>query len=287
MALMELRGVTHVYSRGTPFEKIALKNIHLTVEKGEFLGLIGHTGSGKSTLVQHMNALLRPDEGTVLLEGKDIFASKTAMRAARARVGLVFQYPEHQLFEETLRADIAFGPKNMGLRGAELERRVAEAAAFCGLEERLLDRSPLELSGGQKRRAAIAGILAMRPELLILDEPGAGLDPRGRETILRRIDDWRRATGAAVVLVTHDMSAAASLCSRLAVLRDGELFLQGPPREIFARTAELETMGLGLPPAARIAERLRADGVALPAGLYTPEDLAEALLRLRKEGSPC
>ena len=284
---MELRGVTHVYSRGTPFEKTALNNVSLTVEKGEFLGLIGHTGSGKSTLVQHMNALLRPDKGTVLLDGEDIFASKAAMRAARFRVGLVFQYPEHQLFEETLRADIAFGPKNMGLRGDELEERVAEAAAFCELKPALLDRSPLELSGGQKRRAAIAGILAMRPELLILDEPGAGLDPRARETILRRLDDWRRATGAAVVLVTHDMSAAASLCGRLAVLRSGELFAQGTPREIFTRTAELESMGLDLPPAARIAEKLRALGVAVPAGLYTPEELAEALLRLRKEGTPC
>ncbi len=287
MPFLEAKALTHVYSKGTPFEKVAIDHIDLAVERGETIGLIGHTGSGKSTLIQHFNALLKPSEGSVLLDGQDIFASKTAMRDARRRVGLVFQYPEHQLFEETVWADIAFGPKNQKLSGAELDARVREAAAFVGIGEELFGVSPLELSGGQKRRIALAGVLAMKPELLILDEPAAGLDPAGRESIFRNILDWKTATGATLILVTHDMSAAASLCSRLVVLSGGKLAFDGTPASVFSHADALRGMGLDLPASADIASRLRRLGVKLPPDIYTLDRLTEAILALRGGDAPC
>ena len=247
MPLMEIRGLTHTYSAGTPFEKVAVDHLDLDIEAGQTIGLIGHTGSGKSTLIQHMNALLKPDSGTVLLQGQDIFASKETMYKTRFRVGLVFQYPEYQLFEETVYKDIAFGPKNMKLSEKEVDERVKEAARFVGLTEDLMERSPLELSGGQKRRIAIAGVMAMEPDVLVLDEPIAGLDPAGCRSILKNIADYHRSTGSTVVLVTHDMDVAASEAERLIVMKGGSVALSGTPEEIFARPEELRSMGLDIP----------------------------------------
>jgi len=284
---MEIRGLTHIYSRGTPFEKTAVDALDLDIPKSRVTGLIGHTGSGKSTLIQHLNALLKPTSGTVLLEGADIFSSKASMRAARFRVGLVFQYPEYQLFEETVRKDIAFGPKNQKLSPGEIDRRVRDAAAFVGLSESLFEMSPLELSGGQKRRVAIAGVLAMEPELLILDEPSAGLDPAGRESLLKNLLDWRKAKNASILLVTHDMSTAA-LCDNLIVMEKGRIAMTGTPEDIFARGEELQAMGLDLPEAAHIAMLLRREGLDIPRNTYTPEALERAILSLwKKGGAPC
>lgn len=282
MKSIELRGLTHVYSRGTPFEKTAIDHLDLTIPAGGTVGLIGHTGSGKSTLISHLNALLKPSEGTVLLDGEDIFASKAAIRAARSRVGVVFQYPEYQLFEETVFADIAYGPKNQKLSAQEVDRRVREAAAFVGLDERCFERSPLELSGGQKRRAAIAGVLAMEPELLVLDEPTAGLDPAGREDLLEKLFAWRRARSATVLLVTHDMTIAGR-CDRLVVMDQGRIVLDGVPADIFAQSGKLLTIGLDLPPAARMAKLLRERGVPIPGDVYTEDRLYEAVLALWKQ----
>lgn len=287
MSLMEIRGLTHVYSQDTPFEKIAIQDLNLDLYAGETVGLIGHTGSGKSTLIQHLNALLKPTAGTVSLDGTEIFSSRAAMRDARFRVGLVFQYPEYQLFEETVRSDIAFGPKNQKLSPEEIDLRVGRAAEAVGLSEKLFDVSPLELSGGQKRRVAIAGVLAMEPELLILDEPTSGLDPVGREDLLRNLFRWRESRKASILLVTHDMSIAAR-CDRLLVMEGGRLVMAGTPEEIFARAAELRAMGLDLPEAARIALLLREKGLELPPSVYTPEGLKDAILALReKGGAPC
>ena len=287
MSLIEIRGLTHVYSQGTPFEKAAVRDLDLTLERGGTVGLIGHTGSGKSTLISHLNALLKPTAGTVLLDGEDIFASKASIRAARFRVGVVFQYPEYQLFEETVYADIAYGPKNLKLDAAEIDRRVREAAAFVGLDEGVFDRSPLELSGGQKRRAAIAGVLAMEPELLVLDEPTAGLDPAGREDLLEKLFAWREARDAAVLLVTHDMTIATR-CDRLVVMAEGRIVLDGTPEAVFAHGDELASIGLELPEASNIARLLRDKGAALPPSLYTVDALAEAILAFwGKGGAPC
>ena len=285
--LIELRGLTHVYSQGTPFEKVAIDNLNLTIESGQTVGLIGHTGSGKSTLISHLNALLKPSAGTVLLDGEDIYASKANIRSARFRVGVVFQYPEYQLFEETVFADIAYGPKNLKLDEAEIDRRVREAAAFVGLDEALFDQSPLELSGGQKRRVAIAGVLAMEPELLVLDEPTSGLDPAGREDLLQKLFHWREARGATILLVTHDMTIA-NRCDRIIVMENGHIAMDGAPAAVFAQSDELIAMGLDLPGAAHIARLLREQGTALPESIYTVDRLAQAILSLRgKGGAPC
>lgn len=284
--ILEVKNLTYIYSAGTPFEHKALDDISFSVERGEFIGIIGHTGSGKSTLMQQLNGLLKPTSGTVLLDGQDIWSDKKLTRQARFRVGLVFQYPEYQLFEETVYRDIAFGPKNMKLSDAEVDERVREAARFVGISEDLFEKSPLELSGGQKRRIAIAGVIAMRPRVLILDEPMAGLDPGGCEGILRNITDYRRETGSTVLFVTHSMDDAARIADRLIVFHDGGIAMDGTPEEVFSHAQELTEMGLDVPQPAAIAAELRRRGAALPESIYTSEQLHAAVLAwLRKGGS--
>ena len=283
---IRLEAVRYVYGTGTPFEKVALDNIDLDIPAGQYAALIGHTGSGKSTLIQQLNGLLKPASGRVLLGGEDIHRSKEALRGVRFRVGLVFQYPEYQLFEETVYRDIAFGPKNMGLSEQEIDEHVRFGAKFAGVKEKLFDKSPLELSGGQKRRIAIAGVMAMRPEVLVLDEPMAGLDPAGCRDILENIAAYRAETGSTVVLVTHDMDVAAENAERLIVMRHGAVAFDGVPAEIFKHSEELREMGLGIPGAASLAEELRRRGTDIPAGIYTAKALAGELLR-RKEGAAC
>ncbi len=280
--ILQVRNLTHTYSAGTPFEHTALNNLNFSVNKGEFIGVIGHTGSGKSTLMQHLNGLLKPTSGTVLLNGKDIWSDKKLTRQARFRVGLVFQYPEYQLFEETVYKDISFGPKNMGLSKEEIDRRVRQAAQFVGLSEQQLQVSPFDLSGGQKRRVAIAGVIAMEPEVLILDEPTAGLDPSGREEILENIRAYRQAKDATVMMVSHSMSDVARLTDRLLVLNGAELAMDGTPQEVFLRAQELKDMGLDIPQITQVCLRLRALGVPIDP-VYTVEQ-AVAALKKRKEG---
>ena len=284
-AVIRAEGLTHVYSRGTPFEKAAIRGVSTEIYPGQLVAVIGHTGSGKSTFIQHLNGLLRPDEGTVYCEGEDIFATKEATRDVRFKVGLVFQYPEYQLFEETVYRDIAFGPKNMKLSEAEVDERVREAARFVGIGEELFEKSPLELSGGQKRRIAIAGVIAMRPKVLILDEPTAGLDPGGCEGILKNVLDYRRQTGSTVLFVTHSMDDAAKIAGRLIVFHEGSVAMDGTPEEVFSRQQELVGMGLDVPQSAAIADALRARGVKLPKSIYTLDSLREAVLGLA-EGVP-
>ena len=288
--ILETKQLRHIYSAGTPFEHVALEGVDLAIQPGEFLGIIGHTGSGKSTLIQHLNALLRPTSGQVLLDGRDIWGDKAFTRQARFRVGLVFQYPEYQLFEETVFKDIAFGPKNMGLDTAEIERRVREAAGFVGLPEAVLEKSPFELSGGQKRRVAIAGVIAMEPQVLILDEPTAGLDPAGRESILENIRAFRRAKGAAVAMVSHSMEEIAANVDRLVVMDAGRVFADGAPTEVFARADELTAIGLAVPQVTAVFARLRALGLPLPPVYTIPQAKAAiaALRAGRREGAqPC
>ncbi|MGN8874713.1 energy-coupling factor transporter ATPase [Pseudoflavonifractor sp. HCP28S3_F10] len=284
--IIQTEHLSHVYSAGTPFERGALTDVNFIAYKGEYLGVIGHTGSGKSTLIQHLNGLLKPTSGRVLLEGKDIWESKERTHQTRFQVGLVFQYPEYQLFEETIYKDIAFGPKNMGLDEAEIDRRVREAAAFVGLEEDMLQQSPFELSGGQKRRVAIAGVIAMEPKVLILDEPTAGLDPAGTEQILQNIHDYHAAQNATIILVSHSMEEVARTVDRLVVVNDGRIPFQGTPREVFQHGAELEAMGLGVPRMTRVFHRLRAMGVDIDPSVYTIEQARQAVLSClaRKEG---
>lgn len=283
---MELKTehLSHVYSRGTPFERTAIEDVSVTIPEGQFLGLIGHTGSGKSTFIQHLNGLLRPSSGRVLCDGEDINASKVLTVGIRFKVGLVFQYPEYQLFEETVFRDIAFGPKNMGLSEGEISERVYEAARFVGVSEELFEKSPLEISGGQKRRVAIAGVIAMRPGVLILDEPTAGLDPAGRESILKNIRDYHRDTGSTVILVTHSMGEIARIAERLVVFSEGRVVMDGAPGEVFERSRELSEMGLAAPEVTLIAARLRELGVAVPGGIYTMEQLRDAILEIRSKG---
>ena len=279
--------LTHVYSRGTPFEKVAISDVNVEIHAGELVAVIGHTGSGKSTFMQHLNGLLRPSSGAVYVDGEDIFATKEATRDVRFKVGLVFQYPEYQLFEETVYKDIAFGPRNMKLGEGEIDERVREAARLTGVGEELFERSPLELSGGQKRRVAIAGVMAMRPRVLILDEPMAGLDPAGCAGIMQNITDYRRETGSTVLLVTHDMDDAAKIADRLIVFHEGAVAMDGTPDEVFSRQRELVEMGLDVPQSAAIADALRARGVALPASIYTLDQLRAALLALAKGVAGC
>lgn len=279
--VIKTEGLTHIYGAGTPFERRALDNIDLELCEGEFVGLIGHTGSGKSTLIQHLNGLLKPSSGRVLLDGKDIWEKDSDIREVRFKVGLVFQYPEYQLFEETVAKDIAFGPRNMGLAEEEIDERVREAAAFVGIDEESLEKSPFELSGGQKRRVAIAGVIAMRPEVLILDEPTAGLDPRGRNEILGRIQEYHRATNAVVVLVTHSMEEAARYADRIIVLDDNGIHCSGTPAEVFARAGELEEIGLDIPMVTKVFRELKKRGVAVDPAVYTVADGVKALTALK------
>ena len=281
--ILQVQNLSHIYSVGTPFEHTALKDISFSVERGEFIGVIGHTGSGKSTLMQHLNGLLKPTEGTILLDGKDMWSDKHFTRQCRFRVGLVFQYPEYQLFEETVYKDIAFGPKNMGLKTEEIDRRVHEAAEFVGLTEQQLQASPFDLSGGQKRRVAIAGVIAMEPEVLILDEPTAGLDPDGREDILQNILAYRNAKNATVMMVSHSMNDVARLTDRLLVLCDSRLVMDGTPKEVFAHAQELVDMGLDIPEVTRIFLKLRKLGVDVEPA-YTLEQAAQLLISLKGGG---
>ena len=280
--ILEIKNLSHIYSAGTPFEHRALEGVSFSVEPGEFIGIIGHTGSGKSTLIQHLNGLLKPTAGNVLLDGVDIWSNKKATRQARFRVGIVFQYPEYQLFEETVYRDIAFGPKNMGLKEDEIDRRVREAAGFVGLTEQQLQVSPFELSGGQKRRVAIAGVIAMEPEVLILDEPTAGLDPVGREEILSNILAYRKAKNAAVLMVSHSMSDVARLTDRLLVMNGSHLAMDGTPDQVFTRADELLEMGLDIPEVTRVFLRLRELGLPV-SPVYSVEQAAQVLKSL-KEG---
>ena len=280
--ILQIEHLTHTYSAGTPFQRSAVDDMNLSMMDGEFLGIIGHTGSGKSTLIQHLNGLLKPTSGRILLQGKDIWADPKKIRDVRFQVGLVFQYPEYQLFEETVYKDIAFGPKNMGLDEADIDRRVRDAAAFVGLTEAMLDKSPFELSGGQKRRVAIAGVIAMEPKVLVLDEPTAGLDPRGRDDILARIQDYHRAKNASVVLVSHSMEEIARNVDRIVVLSDSHVFMEGTPCQVFARADELEQVGLDIPQVTKVALALRRRGLPVDTAVYTVEALRDALLR--KEG---
>lgn len=280
--IMQVKNLSYVYSAGTPFEHKALDNVNFTIHRGEFVGIIGHTGSGKSTLMQQLNGLLKPTAGQVLLNGVDIWFDKQTTRQARFRVGLVFQYPEYQLFEETVYKDIAFGPKNMGLSQQEIDRRVREAAGFVGITERQLQSSPFDLSGGQKRRVAIAGVIAMEPELLILDEPIAGLDPVGRAEILDNIESYRRAKNATVMMVSHSMEDVARMTDRLLVLFNSRLAMDAPPAQVFGRAQELIDMGLDIPRVTQIFLDLKNKGLDVDS-VYTIDQAVDCLTRL-KEG---
>ena len=284
MKALEMKNISYTYSKKTPFEKTALHNVSVSFEAGRINGLIGHTGSGKSTLVQMMNGLLRPDEGQVLLFGEDIWEKPKKIGAVRFRVGLVFQYPEYQLFEETVRKDIEYGPRNMGLPQDEIDRRVESAAEFVGLSKDLLSRSPFELSGGQKRRIALAGVLAMEPEVLVLDEPAAGLDPMGREEILGGLRSYQRQKQNTLIIVSHSMEDMAVYCDRLTVLCGGQVFAEGSCAEVFKREAELTQIGLGVPQIARLARMLRERGIPLPDGLFTVSDVRREIVRLLSDG---
>ena len=286
MAEIRVENLSHVYSAGTPFQKTAIENITLDIPAGQFIGVLGHTGSGKSTFIQHLNALLQPSTGRVLVGGEDINRDKKTRHDVKWQVGLVFQYPEYQLFEETVYADIAFGPKNMGLGKEEIDVRVREAAGFVGVEETLFDKSPLELSGGQKRRIAIAGVIAMRPSVLILDEPTAGLDPAGCRQITENICSYKEKTGATVMIVSHNMDDAARLCERLLVFDHGQLAMDGTPEEIFSRPQELLQIGLAVPQATSIAMALREKGLPLEGAIFTHEQLLSAI-RGAKEARTC
>ena len=276
--ILETRQLCHVYSEGTPFQQTALHDVDFTAYAGEYLGIIGHTGSGKSTLIQHLNGLLKPTSGQVLYDGTDIWSDPKVTHQTRFHVGLVFQYPEYQLFEETVYKDISFGPKNMGLDEGEVDRRVRRAAEFVGLTREQLDKSPFELSGGQKRRVAIAGVIAMEPSVLILDEPTAGLDPVGVEAILGNIRDYHQATNATIIMVSHSMEEVARSVDRLVVVNDGTLPFSGTPREVFRHGDELEAMGLGVPQITRVFLRLRQLGADIDPSVYTIQQAKQAIL---------
>ena len=280
-AIIEVQDLSHIYSVGTPFEHAAVRHISFSVEKGEFLGLIGHTGSGKSTLIQHMNGLLKPTEGDILLDGESIWKDKNTTRAARFRVGLVFQYPEYQLFEETVYKDVAFGPKNMGLKEEEIRSRVLRAIGFVGLDESVLDISPFDLSGGQKRRVAIAGVIAMEPEIVIFDEPTAGLDPAGCASLLENIRTYQKSTQATIIMVSHSMDEVAALADRLLVLNKGEVEMLGSPKEVFSHAARLHEIGLAVPQITALFLRLRELGIRVDPATYSVADALRQLLLLK------
>ena len=283
-AIIETRQLTHLYSAGTPFEHTALHSVDFSAEEGEYVAIIGRTGSGKSTLIQHLNGLLKPTSGQVFFDGTDIWESKERTRQVRCQVGLVFQYPEYQLFEETVYQDIAFGPKNMGLDADEVDRRVKQSARFVGLEDGVLEKSPFDLSGGQKRRVAIAGVIAMEPRVLVLDEPTAGLDPAGSARILENIRTYHEEKNACVILVSHSMEEVAREAQRLVVIHRGTIPFSGTPGSVFAHGDELETMGLGVPAVTRVFARLRGMGVDVPPSVYTVEQARDAVLCALNKG---
>lgn len=285
MSVIKVEHLTYIYGEGMPDATVALNDVSFEVERGEFLGVIGPTGCGKSTLITHFNGLNRPTKGKLLIDGEDIWAQPKQIRRYRFKVGLVFQYPEYQLFEETVRKDISFGPRNMGLPEEEITQRVEEAARFCGLSPEMLERSPFELSGGQKRRAAIAGVLAMRPEVLVLDEPAAGLDPEGREMILSQVKEYHKQTGATIVLVSHSMEDIAKYADRVLVLQGGKIAMLDTTANIFARADELVALGLSVPEVTKIFLQLRAKGIAIPTDVYTVKYGRDILLdALKRKG---
>ncbi len=281
--ILKLENVSFVYGKGTPFEKLALDNINLSFEKGKITGLIGHTGSGKSTLVNLLNGLNKPTEGKVYLDGRDIWENPKEIAKIRFRVGLVMQYPEYQLFDETVRADIGFGPRNLGLSDEEIKDRVSEAARFAGVSSELLDKSPFELSGGQKRRVAIAGIIAMRPDVLVLDEPAAGLDPRGRREILGSLRDYANRINASVILVSHSMEDMAHYCDNVVVMNSAKVYRTGTVKDIFSEGEALLSVGLDVPMISRVADQLKKRGIDLRGELYTVEGVKNAILKYLKE----
>lgn len=285
--ILQVKALTHTYSAGTPFEHKAIDNVDLEVMPGEFLGIIGHTGSGKSTLIQHLNGLLRPTGGEILLDGEDIWAKPKEIRRVRFQVGLVFQYPEYQLFEETVYKDISYGPKNMGLDASEIDRRVRQAAAFAGIDEGMLEKSPFELSGGQKRRVAIAGVIAMEPKVLILDEPTAGLDPRGREAILAQLRSYHKQKGNAVILVSHSMEEVARNVDRIVVMSHSHKLMDGTPEEVFSRAEELLQVGLDVPQVTKVAMELQKRGLLADSSVYTIDELVRRLLALKGGEAVC
>ena len=284
MSIIRLENVTHNYGNGTPLCVSAIKNINVEIEPGELVGIIGHTGSGKSTLIQHLNGLLTPTEGRVWIDGEDIWQNKKNIKNVRFKVGLCFQYPEYQLFEETVYKDIAFGPKNMKLSEEEIKQRVLEAADFVGLSRELLTKSPFDLSGGEKRRAAIAGVMAMKPKILVLDEPTAGLDPQGKESILDMILHYKKATGATVLLVTHSMEDVARVATKILVMNRAQIVMYDTVKSVFARSEELEQIGLAVPQITRICRELKKRGLELDESIYTVSDACAALLPLLKKG---
>lgn len=282
--VLETENLTYIYGAGTPFQTTALDNVSVGIEAGELLAIIGHTGSGKSTLIQHFNGILSPTAGRVLLDGKDIWSDKKNIRSVRFRVGLCFQYPEYQLFEETVYKDIAFGPRNMGLGNTEIDERVREAAEYVGLKQMHLDASPFDLSGGEKRRAAIAGVIAMRPEILILDEPTAGLDPAGRDAILNLVKNYREQTGATVIVVSHSMEDVAKIATKVMVVHDAGVAMYGTVEEVFSRAEELVQMGLNVPQITQVFSRLNHLGYPVPKNIYTVEQGKRVLLDLLGRG---
>lgn len=287
MSIIRTEDLTYVYGEGTPFQKTAVDKVNIEIEKGEFVGVIGHTGSGKSTLIQHFNGLLKPASGKIFIDGQDIWDKKADLRQIRFKVGLVFQYPEYQLFEETVYKDIAFGPKNMGLSEDEIDKRIKEIVALVGLKEETLQKSPFELSGGQKRRVAIAGVMAMEPEVLILDEPTAGLDPKGRDKILGQIKEYHQAKGNTVLLVSHSMEDVAKHASKILVMNNAKLFCYEKTADVFKRADEISQMGLAVPQITRVFNRLKQAGIQIDEDIYTVDYARKTLLNLlaKKEGS--
>ena len=284
MSILEVKSLTHTYGGNTPFYNDAVSNVSFTVEKGEILGIIGHTGSGKSTLVQHLNGLLKPTEGKVLIEDTDIWEKPSEIRKIRSRVGLVFQYPEYQLFEETVEADIAFGPKNMGLCADELKNRVREICEIVGVKPEYMDKSPFDLSGGEKRRVAIAGVMAMRPDVIVFDEPTAGLDPRGRENVINIIKNYRNATGATVIIISHSMEDMAVLADKLLVMNKGSLYMFDTVENVFSKKEELRSIGLDVPIVTRVFSMLRESGLDVEQNIFTVSAAVEELKKIKAGG---
>lgn len=284
MSIIKTENLNYVYSENTPFEMAALKNINIEIEKGDFVGIIGHTGSGKSTLIQHFNGLVKPTSGKIYFNDEDIWENEKKIGDLRFKVGLVFQYPEYQLFDETVESDIAFGPRNMGLSEQEIKERVQMAAHYVGLSDELLKKSPFDLSGGQKRRAALAGVLAMKPEVLILDEPTAGLDPIGRDTILDRIGSFRKESNTTVLLVSHSMEDVAKVADKVLVMNNGEAAMYGTVEEVYSHGEELHDMGLNIPHITKVVMGLRKKGFDIPKSIYTVDKAYEAILNLFRTG---